>query len=150
MKTIGTTKGVEKQKLNIVYKSTTCNELVNYLKPILQFKKNLENIPFNRIVFVIDIAENYSFEIQMRCNQYIGKTITYPFLFKLIGQKILTLILLSLIQIHWWSIISTFIMTRNMNLILCSIVWTCIRKIYINQAFIQSNIGFIQMVVLLI
>jgi len=76
---IVTSRGQEKQKLHLAYKSTTFDEFIAYLKPKFQFfvqhnfvarwqdhqfKKSLQNIPNDGIVSVIDFVENYSFEIQ--------------------------------------------------------------------------------------
>jgi len=62
----------------VIYKETTSDELVKYLKPKLQafayhtfvakwedeqFKTCLANFPANTMILVIDLAENYSFEV---------------------------------------------------------------------------------------
>jgi hypothetical protein len=77
--TITTKKGLEKQKLQLVYKSSGSDEFLAYLKPKLQFfvhhsfvarwqdaqfRKCLDNIPEDAMVSVVDFVENYSFEIQ--------------------------------------------------------------------------------------
>jgi len=79
MKKIVTKKGLKRKKLCLTYKTTSSTEFLEYLKPKLQFfiqynfvarwedaqfKKSLENILADGIVSVIDIAENYSFEVQ--------------------------------------------------------------------------------------
>jgi hypothetical protein len=77
--TITIKKGLEKQKLQLVYKSSGSDEFLAYLKPKLQFfvqhsfvtrwqdaqfRKCLDNILEDAMVSVVDFAENYSFEIQ--------------------------------------------------------------------------------------
>jgi len=79
LETITTKKGLEKKKLQLVYKETTSNELVRYLKPKLQafarhtlvakweddqFKTGLAKISTDTMISVIDFAESYSFEVQ--------------------------------------------------------------------------------------
>jgi hypothetical protein len=79
METITTKKGQERKKLQLVYKETTSDKLVSYLKPKLQafarhsfvakwedeqFQTYLANFPTDSMVSVIDFVENYSFEVQ--------------------------------------------------------------------------------------
>lgn len=79
LQTITTKKGLERKKLQLVYKETTSDQLLSYLKPKLQafsrhsfvakwedeqFQMCLANFPADTMVSVIDFAENYSFEVQ--------------------------------------------------------------------------------------
>lgn len=72
-------KGEETKKLRLLYKSIVSSELMQYLKPKLQFfachnfvaswqdkmfKPCLQNFTNDTIVLVIDFAINFSFEIQ--------------------------------------------------------------------------------------
>ncbi len=67
------------KKLMLVYKNTTLDEFINYLKPKLQhfakhnfvaqwedkhFKNCINYFPANTIIFVVDFAENYNVEVQ--------------------------------------------------------------------------------------
>jgi HD-GYP domain-containing protein (c-di-GMP phosphodiesterase class II) len=78
VETIVTKKGEERKKLKLIYKSTKNNELIEYLKPKLQyfvshnfiarwqdqqFRNYLENFPNNIIILVINFAKTYNFEI---------------------------------------------------------------------------------------
>ena len=79
MQSITTRKGLQRKKLQLVYKDTTSRELIQYLKPKLQFfvrhsfvakwedeqfRTCLRTSPADTMVSVIDYAENYSFEVQ--------------------------------------------------------------------------------------
>ncbi len=79
MEKIITKKGEEKKKLRLLYESIISSELMQYLKPKLQFfachnfvaswqdkmfKSCLPNLLDDTIVSMIDFAKNYSFEIQ--------------------------------------------------------------------------------------
>jgi hypothetical protein len=79
MEKIMTRTGKEKKKLKLIYKSTTSDELVQYLKPKLQyfvyhnfvaisqdqqFKNYLESFQNDIIISIINFVENYSFWIQ--------------------------------------------------------------------------------------
>lgn len=72
-------KGKVMKKLNLVYKKTSSDVLIEYLKPKLQafvahnfvarwedehFKKSMKCFPKDTIVSVVDFAENYKFESQ--------------------------------------------------------------------------------------
>jgi hypothetical protein len=77
MEQIVTKSGEENKKLKFVYKSIVSSELLEYLKPKFQFfvhhnfvarwqdmiKSYLENFLDDVVVFVVDFAENYNFEI---------------------------------------------------------------------------------------
>jgi hypothetical protein len=67
------------EKLTMVYKNTSLDEFIKYLKPKLQlfgrhnfmprwqnkhFKTCVKSFPTNYIVFIVDFAENYSFQVQ--------------------------------------------------------------------------------------
>jgi hypothetical protein len=67
------------KKLTFVYKKTTLDEMIDYLKPKLlhfvkhnfvacwedkQFKACLKAFPNQSVVSIVDFADNYSFEIQ--------------------------------------------------------------------------------------
>ena len=79
MQSITTRKGLQRKKLQLIYKDTTSHELVQYLKPKLQFfvrhsfvakwedeqfRTCLRTCPADTMVSVIDYDENYSFEVQ--------------------------------------------------------------------------------------
>jgi hypothetical protein len=66
------------KKLNLVYKTTSSNEFIDYMKPKLQhfikhnfvakwedkhFKKCIKHFPTNIMVYVLHFAKNYSFEV---------------------------------------------------------------------------------------
>jgi hypothetical protein len=66
-------------KLTLVYKNTTSNEFIKYLKPKLQhfakhnldvpwedkhFKKCIKSFLAHTIVSMVDFAKKYSFEVQ--------------------------------------------------------------------------------------
>jgi hypothetical protein len=67
------------KNLILVYKNTTSNEFINYFKPKLQqfakhnfvvhwenklLKKCIKSFPANIVVLMVDLVENYSFEVQ--------------------------------------------------------------------------------------
>jgi hypothetical protein len=67
------------KKLILVYKKTTSNEFINYLRPKLQqfakhnfvvhkenrfLKKCIISFLTNTVTFVVDFAKDYSFEVQ--------------------------------------------------------------------------------------
>ncbi len=79
MENIVTRSGEEKKNLKLVYKAIVSSELINYLKPKLQFfayhnfvarwqdkmfKFCLQNFPNDIVVSIVDFVENYSFEVQ--------------------------------------------------------------------------------------
>jgi hypothetical protein len=81
MENIVTKKGEEKKTLKLIYKSTNSNELMQCLKPKLQyfvchnfvarwqdqqFRNCLETFPNDIIILIIDFVENYNFEIQTK------------------------------------------------------------------------------------
>jgi hypothetical protein len=67
------------KKLTFVYKKTNNEKSIMYFKPKLQnfvkhnfvsrwqnkqFKASIISFPKNRVVFIVDFAENYSYEVQ--------------------------------------------------------------------------------------
>jgi hypothetical protein len=71
--------GKSLKKLTLVYKKTTSDEFVDYLKPKLhnfarhnfvsrwqdrQFKSSIKYFPAKIVVYVVDFAKNYTFETQ--------------------------------------------------------------------------------------
>jgi thiaminase len=67
------------KKLTLVYKTTSSDEFIDYMKPKLQhfvrhnfvarledkhFKKCIKHFPSNVMVYVVDFVKNYSFEMQ--------------------------------------------------------------------------------------
>jgi hypothetical protein len=67
------------KKLTLVYKTTTSDEFIDYLKPKLQhfvkhnfvawwenkqFKHSIKSFPTNKVVSIVDFAKNYTFEVQ--------------------------------------------------------------------------------------
>jgi hypothetical protein len=83
------------KKLSLIYKQTTSNELVEYMKPKLQgfvkhnfvarwqdkhFKICLKSFLVGNMVSIVDFVENYSFEVQMNFNPCIGTHFNLIFL----------------------------------------------------------------------
>ena len=72
-------KGKSLKRLTLVYKKTTSDEFIDYLKPKLdffvkhnfvarwedkQFRECLKSFPQDSVVSIVDFAENYTFEVQ--------------------------------------------------------------------------------------
>ncbi len=151
-----------KKKLKFVYKSIDSSELLEYMKPKLQFfvhhnfvarwqdmiKYCLENFPNDVVVSVVDFTRNYSFEIQnkMQSMHWYKNYVTIWFTF--LGSGTHALILMRKLPKPSWDTTFTFLMTRAMIIILCNIIYSCIGTIWWQVGLGQINTKYGLMVVI--
>jgi hypothetical protein len=140
------------KKLTLVYKTTSSNEFVDYMKPKLQhfvrhnfvamwenkhFKKCIKHFLANIVVSMVEFANNYSFEVQNEVQNMHWHTYQVSIIVHICFAT--TLHLIHLIQ----NTISIFLMIKIMIMSLFNIVLNCIG----NMTMHHNGIGCGVMVV---